>query len=638
MIIGPADGFTPRIYQDECINGNRRWLGILRALARYQRVLAVLATGLGKTEIFLYLIRRFLESEKTPPTKRALILAHRNELVDQPIARAHRFGLRIAREQGASTGVGKPERVIASTIQSMTANRVTAAARDLGYKFSKSETKVFTVVTPGDVTEGPYDLDSFTAVFKARHPKVPTMRMEEYGEDELGLIIIDESHHAPASDYRKLLDRFPNAYILGVTATPHRLDGVALEEIFKAHAFSYPLLEATDDGWLVPIRAIRQIIEGLDLDKLRSRCGDLPPGGLGELLAEYVHPVARDIVRLAEDRPTIVFCPTVPHAYAQAEALRRYTDARVECAFSGTPKRKGSKGQQSIIDGVVTRDDMVDDFKAGKVRFLVNCELFTEGFDAPNARCIAIVRPTQSASLVTQMVGRGTRPLSGVVDRPELRDDPAGRIAAIAASDKPDVLVIHFTAKSAKHSLVGPVDALAGNLTTAERLALTKIPLTGELTVDQALQAARIAAAEEAARLAAEQAELASHSYELDPFHPVCAMGIKGLRDDPNEARASEKMAKFLARNGVSDAAKLSASTARKLQQTIIVRTKLQLASIPQAIALQRAGVPVASTIRMTTWHAGELMAELHSHHGVRPRRWDSDPLLGGQARGASSR
>ena len=582
MIIGPADGFTPRIYQDECIHGNRRWLGILRCLHKYQKALAVLATGLGKTEIFLYLIRRYLESEKTAPDKRALILAHRKELVGQPIARAHRFGLRLAREQGESTAVGAPERAIASTIQTM------------------------------------------------------IKRYKLYRPDEIGLVVIDEAHHAAADDYKEVIDYFAaaGAYILGFTATPHRLDGIALKEVFEAHAYSYPLLEATDDGWLVPIRAIRRVIDGLDLDKLRSRCGDLPPGALGELLAEHVLPVAKDIVDLAGDRPTIVFCPTVPHAYAQAEALRRYTDARVECAFSGTPKRKQkANGQQALLDGVVTREDMIDDFKSGAVQFLVNCELFTEGFDAPNARCIALVRPSESASLVTQMVGRGTRPLPDTVDLPELRDDPAGRVAAIAASNKPDVLVIHFTAKSAKHSLVGPVDALAGNLTTAERLALVNIPLIGELTVDEAIQAARVAAAEQAAREAAELAAHTATSYEIDPFHPVVAMGMKGLRDDPREARASEKMAKFLARNGVENAAALSASTAKKLQGTIIVRDRLHLASINQSIALQRAGVPTVSTLKMSIIKASSLMAELHQNRGVRPRRWDSDPLLGGQAK-----
>lgn len=589
MIIGPPSGFTPRPYQHACINGGdmRRGAGIMPCFARYRSVLAVLATGLGKTEIFLSLARRFLESPKIASDKRVLVMAHRDELVSQPIARGPRFGLQLGREQGDSTAVGKPERVVASTIQTM------------------------------------------------------IRRHQLYRPDEFGLVIVDEAHHAAADDYQTVISYFRDggAYILGVTATPHRLDGVALGEVFEAAAFNYPILDAVDDGWLVPVRVIRHIIEGLDIEKLGTRGGDLEPGKLGELLAEHALPVARDLVRLAGDRQTIVFCPTVPAAYAQAEALRRFTDARVECAFSGTPakqKKRGPTAQQDLLKGITTRQDMIDDFRAGKVQFLVNCALYTEGFDAPNARCVALVRPSESASLYVQMVGRGTRPLPGVVDRPELADDPAGRVAAIAASAKPDVLVIDFTVNSEKHTLYGVVDALAGNLTPEERLALAKVELVGDTSIDEAIQKARILAAEEAARHAAELEEMASHSYDVDPYHPVNVLGIRGLRDNPSEARASEKMAKFLTGRGVDNAETLSASTARKLQVTIMARDKNEprLASFTQAKMLQRAGVPAARTIRMSFETASRLMIELGRNRNVRPSSWDRDPSLGGQAAG----
>lgn len=582
MIIGPANGFTPRPYQDHCINGGdpRRGVGIMRALARYKRALAVLATGLGKTELFLALVRRYLESTLTPPDKRVLVLAHRIELVDQPISRAHRFGLKFAREQGDETGVGKPERAIASTIQTM------------------------------------------------------RVRKELYRPDEIGLIVIDEGHHAAAADYQDLLKYFPDAFVLGVTATPHRLDGIGLSEVYKATAFSYPVLEAIDEGWLVPVKPWREVIEGLDLSQLRTRAGDLEPGALGELMAEYAHPVARHIVERAGDRPTIVFCSTVAHAYAQAEALRRYTDARVECVDASTAKEKKGKRskQQALVaeDAPRTRESIVQDFRDGKIQYLVNCALFTEGFDAPNARCVALVRPTKSPALMVQMIGRGTRPLPGVVDRPELAHDMGARLAAIAASDKPDVLVLDFSGVTEKHSLVGVVDALAGNLSAAERMALASVEIVGDRTVDQLLQQARIDAAEEATRKAAELAELAAHSYEVDPYHPVVAMRMQGLKDDPNEKRASEKMAKYLARNGVENAATLSFSTARKLQGMIIIRQQHHLSTISQSIALQRAGVPSTSTISMSVYVASQLMAELHQNRGIRPKRWDADPLLGG--------
>jgi len=574
VIIGPVTGFIPRPYQEHAINGGdpRKGPGIMPCFARHKNVLAVLFTGGGKTEIFLSLVRRYLESPKTPPHKRALILAHRDELVSQPISRGPRFGLRLAREQGDSSAVGAPERVIASTVQTM------------------------------------------------------RLRKEKYDPDEIGLIICDESHHSVSDEFRDVLDYFPSAFILGVTATPQRLDGVGLGELYEAVAFRYPIEQGVEDGWLVPIRPWREVIDGLDLSKLRSRAGDLEPGALGELMSEYAHPVAKMLVERAGDRPTIAFCATLAHAYAQAEALRRYTSARVE-VVDGTTKKRGKRA-----DAVgIFREDLVEDFRLGRLQFLVNVGVAIEGFDAPNCRCVALIRPTKSPALVIQAVGRGTRPLPGIVDQPELRDDPDGRRAAIAASAKPDLLVLDFSGASEKHSLAGVVDALAGNLTPEERLALVNIPLCGDLTVDQALQQARIAAAQEATRHAAELAELATHSYEVDPFHPVCVFGIKGLRDDPNEERASAKMAKYLERNGVQNAAALSKSTAKKLQGTIIVRDRLHLASLTQATDLQRAGVPVTSTVRMSYTHANDLCVELLRNRGVRPKRWDSVPHLGGQ-------
>lgn len=580
MIIGPSN-FVPRPYQAHAIDGGdpHKGPGIMPCLARYQRVLAVLATGLGKTEIFLALMRRYIESARTPAGKRGLILAHRDELVSQPIERAAKFGLQVAREQGDETAVGKPERVIASTIQTM------------------------------------------------------IKRYKLYSPDEIGFIVIDEAHHAAADTYQEVINYFPDAYLLGVTATPQRLDGIGLGEVFKAQAFRYSIRPAIDDGWLVPLRIIKHVVEGFNLEDLCSRGGDIEVGKLGEMVAANANYVAKELVELVEDRATIVFCPTVAASYAMAECLRKYTNERVECAFAGTPKpkKRARARQQDLLEGVTTRQDMIDDFKAGRVKFLVNCALFTEGFDAPNARCVVLVRPTEAAALTIQMVGRGTRPLPGVVDRPELADDPAGRCAAIAASAKPDLLVVDFTCNSQKHDLSGPVDALAGKLTPEERLALTKIPLVGE-TLDQAIQLARIAAAEEAARREAELRELASHSYDIDPFHPVVVLGIKDLRDDPAEARASAKMTAFLARNGVANASSLSASTAKKLQGTIIVRDKLGLATLIQATALQRAGVPVAATVKMKSTTAADLVAELRQNGSRRPRRWDSVPVLGGQA------
>ena len=635
MIIGPVTGFVPRPYQEHAVLGGdpRRGIGIMPAFARYKRVLVVMATGCGKTETFLWVIRRFLESTKTPAEKRAMVIAHRDELVGQPIERAPRFGLRFAREQGPETALGKPERAIASTIQSMTANRVRAAATALGYRFEKKRKKdpaqtelapvkrekggKFTVWSPAGAELGRFDIEEFTKYFKEAHPGVPTCRMEEYDPNEIGLIVIDECHHAAADDYMKLLEYFIHAYVLGVTATPGRLDGIGLEEVFEAVAYCYPIEEARPDGWLVDATITEHPIEGLDLSQLRKRAGDLPPEALGELMAEYSMPVAANIVRLAGERPTIVFCATVAHAHSQAAALRRYTDERVEVADGGTDKD--------------VRRDIVAEFRAGQVRFLVNAMLWTEGFDAPNASCIALVRPTCSRSLLLQCVGRGTRPEPGVVDRPELRNDPAGRVAAIASSNKPNLLVLDFTSQVKVVGLASPADVLAGRLTAEERLALAGIKLVGDKTIDELTREAIRIAAAAAAEAAALSDAVAADAEVLDPWDPSIVLSMKLPRDDPREERCSAKMAAYLGRCGIPKPEAISASRARQLQVGLGVRQRKNLASYPQQLALQKAGVPPAKTSRMYYDTASKLIEALARNRWQRPRDWEDDPRLGGR-------
>lgn len=565
MIIGPANGIVLRDYQNFCIEGGdpHHGPGIMPCLARHRSTLALLATGCGKGSILLALMRRYLASPKTPPGARAMVVSHRDELVSQPIEQAERFGLLVAREQAGDTAVGSNIRAVSATIQTMSS------------------------------------------------------RMEQYRRDEVGLLIIDEAHHAASEQHRRLIEYFSGAYLVGFTATADRLDGLGLGEVFASVAYDYNIETAVENGWLVPPVPRRYIIDGLDLDKLRARAGELPPEELGELMSLYSHTVGASLVKHTGENQAIGFCCTVAHAYAQAEALRRYTHATV-----------------AVADGTTDKDDrrrMIADFKAGKIQFLLNAQLWTEGADLPGAAVCAMLRPTLARAFYTQCAGRVLRPLAGVVDAPELRDDPAGRRAAIAASRKPLAYILDYSGVTEKHSLIGPVDALAGRLTTEERLALVNIGIVGDQTVDQVLQEARRLAAIDAARKAELMAEALTTSYEVDPFHPVCAMGIKGLRDDPNEKRASEKMAKYLNRHGIEKAETLSASTAKKLQGTIIVREKLHLSTISQSIALQRAGVPVASTVKMSVYVASQLMAELHQSRGVRPKRWDADPLLGGR-------
>lgn len=293
------------------------------------------------------------------------------------------------------------------------------------------------------------------------------------------------------------------------------------------------------------------------------------------------------------------------------------------------------RARVEAIDGgtkMETRHDVLADFKAGAVQFVCNAMLVTEGYDAPSTACVAIVRPTKSRGLVTQVVGRGTRPVPGLVDHPDLRYSPEGRRAAIAASAKPNVLVLDFCAQVEQLGLVSVADVLAGKLTPEERLALGKLDICGDKTIDELTQEARrVAAVEAAAAAALSDAEASVR--DIDPFNPASVLSIRDMpRNNPSEARCSEKMAAYLIRQGIANAATLSTSQAKKLQGALGMRLKLELASYRQQVALQKAGVPPASTSRMRYSTAADLIAVLVSNDWRRPVAWERDPRLGGRA------
>lgn len=510
----------------------------------------------GKTQTFLALAQRYVQ--KTGG--RVLVLAHRDELVSQPIERGANMGLHIAREQGSSTGVGY--QVVASTIQTM------------------------------------------------------QYRREKYPPDYFGLVIADEAHHSPSDMFRETLDYFGGAYTLGVTATPDRLDGVGLGEVFSAVGYDYGMADAVDDGWLVPVRPEVVEVDGLDLSKLRVRGGDFAPEELGEMMAEHSHYVASVLVQRAGPRPTIVFCCSVAHAMAQAEALRKYTDAGVAFVSGETPKDE--------------RAQILTDFAAGRIQFVTNVEVLTEGTDLPKTACIAMARPTKSRGLLVQAIGRGCRTWPGLLDTPELREgSPEARRAAISASPKPDCMVLDFTGACEKHSLANVADALAGKLTPEERAALVAIPLCGESTVSELVEEARRIAAEAAKARAAEAA--AYSTYKIDPFHPTAVLGLKD-GDDPRAPRCSAEVADWLGKRGIKNAENLSEQAAAKIKKTICVRTGKGLCTYKQMTALQKAGVPVASTVRMSMETAAKLMDELQANRWRRPERWDGLAWLGGDA------
>lgn len=401
-------------------------------------------------------------------------------------------------------------------------------------------------------------------------------RLDSWPADSFALVVIDEAHHAVATSYRAVLDHFTSARVLGVTATPDRGDGKALRDVFESVAFRYELRQAIRDGWLARIRARRIVVEGVDLGSVRTRAGDLDRGELATVMGDEaaLHGVAVPLLELAGERRTIVFAVDVAHAHRLAEVLNRYVPS-VACAADGSAS-------------AAVRAATLKEFRAGSFRVLVNCSLYTEGFDEPTIACVVVARPTKSRALYAQMIGRGTR----------------------LAPGKGDCLVLDFTGTAGRHRLVGPADALAG-VTLADDLRdlANEMLMTGgeQLELDAVLEAADgdIAARREQVRVTA----IARYRAEaIDPF-----LGdLPGASQSPWACEvATERQREALAKAGLEDLPEeLTKGEASQWLDAIAARRSAGLATFKQVRFLRRYEVDART---MTLEDASAAIARIES-------------------------
>lgn len=420
-----------RPYQIEAIDAAfREWKAVASTLI-------VMPTGTGKSVVFAKILRRWLEHHMG----RVMILAHRKELIAQAKAHAEAAGASCEIEMASSRASNKCD-VVAASIQTLNAG------------------------TPCYECEGVNSSDCHVCGGSGR-----LKRMTTFDPRDFGLIITDEGHHATADSYIDVYTWFASNKAnkrLFVTATPERADGNGLHNVCESVAYEMGLRVAIDDGWLVPIR--QQFIEvaGLDLSRVSTRQGDLADGELeraflGEDDADQermLHAIAKPVLDISAGQQFIVFASGVKHAELLLAAFNAYDGSRVEMILGSTE--------------AFERQRIVARLKSGVTQGLVNVGVATEGFDCPAVAVVAIARPTKSTPLYLQMIGRGTRPLPGVVDGPTT---PTARKDAIGSSRKTCCTVLDFVGNSGRHKLVSVVDVLAGanvderDIATAIRLA-----------------------------------------------------------------------------------------------------------------------------------------------------------------------
>lgn len=277
-------------------------------------------------------------------------------------------------------------------------------------------------------------------------------------------LIAHNCHHAVAKTWRAILDHFAADHlgrrvrVVGLSATPDRSDGIALREVFDEAAYRYELREAIADGWLVMPVPERVKCDDLDLGAVKMIARDLSASALDVHVQErgVLHQMAFPLFgkkqselsdRIA-DRQVVIYMPGVGSAQAMEVLISGYERVgagQVGLVTAETPSEK----RQKILGA----------FEAGQLRVLINVMVLTEGWDAPSASVIVVVRATKSRSLLAQMIGRGSRVLREVdIDS---YPTPEERRAAIAASSKPDCMVIDFTGRTEIRTAT-PADVLAG--------------------------------------------------------------------------------------------------------------------------------------------------------------------------------
>ncbi len=229
---------------------------------------------------------------------------------------------------------------------------------------------------------------------------------------DIDLIFIDEAHHGAAATYQDALAMFPNATVLGLTATPWRQDGKGLADIFEEHVLVATPAELRDQGFLVPVGG--GVYQSGDLDAMATRGGEFT----AKAVAEYgdnpriAGNVVDEYIKHAMGKRGIVFAPSVASSQAIAQMFRE----------KGVPAEH--------IDGEThtkLRDAALARMRSGETLVICNCNVLTEGFDAPALEVCMLARPTLSLGLYLQMVGRVLRPSPGKTHA--LIHDHAGLLA-----------------------------------------------------------------------------------------------------------------------------------------------------------------------------------------------------------------
>ena len=388
---------------------------IEKALRLHRSVMAQMPTGTGKTVLLASVVESFLREHSNC---NVWIVAHRRELVSQIretieriFSKTHPSSLTL---KGGSTAFPKP--LSPQGTGDVTALRCSEPLRSKVGGPSKVSPDCLCGVnrlakkedgTSSNLIEKPLNSSLFTlrsSLIKAVSIQWLSKHYDEI-EEEPGMIVIDEAHHALAKTYKEMWERFPKAKFLGLTATPCRLNGKGFTDLFDVLVQSWSVPEFISKGRLATYDFVSIKSDGVTqrlIDSLQKRGadGDYQNKEMDMLLNKKpsIERLYRSLEEFGKDRKGIVYAINISHAQ---KITKLYQEHGVK-AIAIDSKTPATERQQDI-----------EAFKKGDIQVLVNVDIFSEGFDCPDVEFVQLARPTLSLAKYLQMVGRGLRVAKG---------------------------------------------------------------------------------------------------------------------------------------------------------------------------------------------------------------------------------
>ncbi len=384
---------------------------IEKALRLHRSVMAQMPTGTGKTVLLASVVESFLREHSNC---HVWIVAHRRELVSQiretiqrVFSKTHPSSLTIKEDfsnhpvnsskitpslftlkEGSTSHPGP------LTLRGEGGNRPTRCSEPLRSK----------VGGPSKVSPDCLSASAFNVPIKAVSIQWLSKHYDEI-EEEPGMIVIDEAHHALAKTYKGMWDRFPKAKFLGLTATPCRLNGKGFTDLFDVLVQSWSVPEFISKGRLATYDFVSIKSDGVTqrlIDSLQKRGadGDYQNKEMDMLLNKKpsIERLYQSLEEFGKDRKGIVYAINISHAQ---KITKLYQENGVK-AIAIDSKTPATERQQDI-----------EAFKKGDIQVLVNVDIFSEGFDCPDVEFVQLARPTLSLAKYLQMVGRGLRVAKG---------------------------------------------------------------------------------------------------------------------------------------------------------------------------------------------------------------------------------